>query len=51
MFPLSTRAKEAIKLGVGGFWLKNSKGVTLHLKASSEGIALAIGVEGLKIAM
>ncbi|NOR23189.1 MAG: DUF1134 domain-containing protein [Desulforhopalus sp.] len=37
--------------GVGGFWLKNSKGVTLHLKASTEGIALAIGVEGLRISM
>ena len=35
--------------GAGGFWFKNSKGVTLHLKASAEGVALAIGVEGLKI--
>lgn len=37
--------------GVGGFWVKNSKGVTLHLKSSAEGLALAIGVEGLKITM
>ena len=37
--------------GAGGFWFKNSKGVTLHLKASAEGVALAIGVEGLKITM
>ena len=37
--------------GKGGFWLKNSKGVTLHLKASAEGAALDIGVEGLKITM
>jgi hypothetical protein len=37
--------------GKGGFWLKNDKGVTLHLKASAEGIALDIGVEGLKITM
>ena len=37
--------------GVGGFWFKNSKGVTLHLKASAEGVALAVGVEGLKITM
>ena len=37
--------------GVGGFWLKNTKGVTLHLTSSAEGLALAIGVEGLKITM
>ena len=37
--------------GAGGFWFKNSKGVTLHLKASAEGVALAFGVEGLKISM
>jgi hypothetical protein len=33
-------------------WLKNTKGVKLNLKSSGgEGIALAIGVEGLKISM
>jgi hypothetical protein len=37
--------------GKGGFWLENSKGVTLHLKASAEGVALDIGVEGLEIKM
>jgi hypothetical protein len=37
--------------GVGGFWLKNSKGVTLHLTSETEGLALAIGVEGLNIKM
>jgi len=33
-------------------WLKNDKGVKLNLKASgAEGVALAIGVEGLDIIM
>lgn len=35
--------------GKGGFWLKNSNGVTLHLTSTNEGLALAVGVEGLKI--
>jgi len=38
--------------GKGDFWLKNSKGVKLKLKSSkAEGIALSVGVEGLKITM
>lgn len=37
--------------GVGGVWLKNSNGVTLHLTSKAEGLALAVGVEGLKIKM
>ena len=33
-------------------WLKNTKGVKLNLKSTGgEGVALAIGVEGLKISM
>ena len=33
-------------------WLKNTKGVKLNLKSTAgEGVALAIGVEGLKITM
>ena len=35
--------------GREGSWVKNSKGVSLHLVAKSEGLALSIGVEGLKI--
>ena len=35
--------------GREGSWVKNSKGVTLHLKSDSQGLALSIGVEGLKI--
>jgi len=38
--------------GTAAIWLKNSKGVSLHMKTSeAKGIALSIGVEGLKITM
>jgi hypothetical protein len=37
---------------MSGFWLKNSKGVTLHMKTSGgEGIALSAGAEGFSIKM
>lgn len=36
-------------VGREGSWVKNSKGVSLHLKSDSEGLALSIGVEGLEI--
>ena len=36
--------------GKGGMWLKNSKGVSLHLKSASDtGLALSVGVEGFNI--
>ena len=35
--------------GKVGSWLKNDNGVVIHLGANSEGVALQIGVEGLKI--
>ena len=35
----------------GDFVMKNDKGVTLHLKSAAQGIALDLGVEGLKITM
>jgi hypothetical protein len=36
--------------GKGGMWLKNSKGVSLHLKSADDtGLALSIGVEGFSI--
>ena len=36
--------------GKGGMWLKNSKGVSLHLKSADDtGLALSIGVEGFNI--
>lgn len=37
--------------GKGGLVLKNDKGVVIHLKASAEGVALNLGVEGMKITM
>jgi len=38
--------------GKGDFWMKNDKGVKLHLKSpKSEGIALDLGVEGVDIRM
>jgi hypothetical protein len=38
------------KEGKGDFWLKNDKGVKLHLKSpDSEGFALDLGVEGMEL--
>jgi len=38
--------------GTAAIWLKNSKGVSLHMKTSeAKGIALSVGVEGFKITM
>ena len=37
--------------GGTGTWVKNSKGVSIHLKAKAKGLALSIGVEGLSISM
>jgi hypothetical protein len=40
------------KLDKEGLWLKNTKGVTLHMKSSAgKGLELGIGVEGFKIKM
>ena len=38
-----------IAAGKVGSWLKNDKGVVIHLGADSKGLALQIGVEGLKV--
>jgi hypothetical protein len=35
----------------GDFVMKNDKGVVLHLKSAAQGIALDLGVEGLKVTM
>ena len=43
------RAGITVVKGSGGLWIKNSKGVTLHLKTHAKGAALALGVDGLKI--
>jgi hypothetical protein len=37
--------------GSSGMWMKNSNGVTLHLKSNNDGVALSVGVTGLKITM
>lgn len=39
------------KAGKGDFVMKNDKGVVLHLKAGAKGLALDMGVEGLKISL
>jgi len=35
-------------LGKGGSWLKNDKGVSIHMGADSKGLALQVGIGGLK---
>ena len=37
--------------GSGGLWMKNGKGVTLHLKSKGEGLALSLSAGGLKITL
>jgi hypothetical protein len=38
-------------LGKGAIALRNDNGVVIHLKSSAEGLALAVGAEGLHIEM
>lgn len=47
----SAEAGITVVKGMGGLWLKNDKGVTIHLKANADGLALSTGAEGLKITM
>ncbi len=35
--------------GKGGYWVKNDKGVALHITTSQEGLELAIGAGGMNI--
>ena len=37
--------------GAGELWLKNDKGVTLHLQSKSSGLAFDLSAAGLKISM
>jgi hypothetical protein len=37
--------------GAGGSWMKNDKGVSIHLSGNTDGLALGIGVEGVEITM
>lgn len=48
---LQLEAEATLVEGSGGLWMKNSKGVTLHLKSNNEGVALNLGATGLKITM
>jgi hypothetical protein len=43
----SAEASAALVKGKGGFWMKNDKGVSIHLSGSSEGAALGLGAEGV----
>jgi hypothetical protein len=45
------RAGITVAKGAGGLWVKNAKGVALHLKMHTEGVALSIGADGLKITL
>lgn len=35
--------------GKSGMWLQNNAGVTMHLVSGNEGVALSLGIEGLKV--
>jgi len=37
--------------GMGGLVLKNQNGVYIHLKSTSQGVALQMGAEGLTVKM
>ena len=45
------KADAGLTLAVGkaGSWMKNGKGVVIHLGANSKGLALQMGLEGLTI--
>lgn len=40
-----------VQQGSGGIWMSNDKGVTLHLKTSTEGLQLSLGAGGVIIEM
>jgi hypothetical protein len=44
-------ADTTVDKGKGELWLKNDKGVTLHLQSKSTGLALDLSAAGLKISM
>jgi hypothetical protein len=48
---LQLEADATLVKGSGGLWMKNSTGVTLHLKSNNDGVALNLGATGLKITM
>ena len=47
----SAEAAFAVVKGKGGFWMKNTAGVSIHLSGDSEGAALGLGAEGVGISL
>ena len=43
------RGGAAVVEGAGGLYLKNDKGVAIEVKTHAEGLALSVGVSGVKI--
>jgi hypothetical protein len=43
------RGGAAVVEGAGGLYLKNDKGVVIEVKTHAEGLALSVGVSGVKI--
>ena len=48
---IETEADVSVGKGTGYLWMKNRHGVILSLKTSSQGLALSLAGEGLKISM
>ncbi|MFT4591201.1 MAG: hypothetical protein ACI80M_000515 [Gammaproteobacteria bacterium] len=48
---LKAEAGATLAKGLVGTWVKNAKGVSIHLVQTTKGAALSIGVEGLKITL
>lgn len=48
---IQLEAGATLSRGGGGLWMKNSKGVTLHMKSKGEGLALSLSAGGLKITL
>ena len=45
------RAGLTVVKGIGGLYIRNDKDVVLELKTHAEGVALSVGVSGIKIEM
>ena len=48
---LKAEAGATLSKGLIGTWVKNAKGVSIHLVQTTKGAALSIGVEGLKVTL
>ena len=45
------RAGLTVAKGVGGFYIRNDKGVVIELRTHAEGVALSVGVTGMTFEM